>query len=64
MRDHKTNGVIKMDAEEVGGAARKATVKGTAAGDYINASIDGSGTACDDKILSIPRVEGGTGGGG
>lgn len=55
---------FKMDAQEVGGAARKATVQGTAGGDYINASIEGSGTACDGKILQIPRVAGGTEGGG
>jgi hypothetical protein len=55
---------FKMDAQEVGGSGRKATVQGTAAGDVINASIDGSGTACDGKILPIPRVAGGMSGGG
>jgi hypothetical protein len=55
---------FKMDAQEVGGTGRKATVQGSAGGDYINASIVGSGTACDGKILPIPRVTGGTEGGG
>ena len=60
----KSDRTFEMDADEVGGAARKATVKGTAAGDYKNASTNGSGTVCDDPILSILRVAGGTGGGG
>ncbi len=55
---------FKMDAQEVGGTGRKATVQGTASGDYINASIDGSGTACDKQLLQIPRVVGGLDGGG
>lgn len=55
---------FEMDAQEVGGAGRKATVKGTAAGDYITAAIDGSGTGCDKKMLQIPRVTGGLEGGG
>jgi hypothetical protein len=55
---------FKMDAQEVGAAARKATVEGTAQGQFINAMINGSGTACDGKILQIPRVAGGMGGGG
>ena len=55
---------FEMAAQEVGGAARKATVKGTAAGDYITASITGSGSACDDQVLQIPRAEGGLEGGG
>jgi hypothetical protein len=55
---------FEMDAQEVGGAGRKATVKGTASGNYINAVINGSGTACDGDNLAIPRVAGGLGGGG
>ncbi|MDR3533849.1 MAG: hypothetical protein P4L90_25210 [Rhodopila sp.] len=55
---------FEMDAQEIGGAARKATVRGTARGDYVNVSINGSGTACDGNILSIPRATGGIGGGG
>ena len=55
---------FKMNAQEVGGSGRKATVQGSAGGDYINASISGSGTACDGKILAIPRVAGGIQGGG
>jgi hypothetical protein len=54
---------FEMAANEVGGAGRKATIKGTAGGDYINVEIHGSGTACDSVNLSIPRVAGGTGGG-
>jgi hypothetical protein len=55
---------FEMDAQEVGGQGRKATVKGTAMGDTINAQIAGTGTACDGNNLTIPRVTGGMGGGG
>jgi hypothetical protein len=58
------NGSFDMNAQEVGGAARKAVVKGAAAGDYITMSIDGSGTGCDKQIFQVPRFEGGTSGGG
>jgi hypothetical protein len=58
------DGSFDLAAQEVGGANRKATVKGTAAGNYINAQISGSGTACDGDNLAIPRVVGGLGGGG
>ena len=58
------NRSFQMDAKEVGGQQRTATVKGNAMGDYINAVIEGSGTACDGKSLNIPRVTGGLGGGG
>src|SRR5271166_3184029 len=55
---------FKMDALETS-TGRKATVTGTATGDYVMASIHGSGTACDDKMLQIPRaVQGLEGGGG
>jgi hypothetical protein len=54
---------FKMDAQEVGGTGRKATVSGTA-GDYITAMIDSSGTACDKQVLQIPRDVGGLEGGG
>jgi|GEM_PF-3239752 len=53
-----------MNAQEVGGKERKAVVKGTAGGQYINAQINGSGTACDDVNLAIPRLDGGLEGGG
>lgn len=55
---------FKMDAKEVGGSGRNATVSGTAAGDNIAAMINGSGTACDGKMLNIPRFAGGLEGGG
>jgi hypothetical protein len=58
------NRTFEMDAQEVGGQGRKATVKGTAGGDTINAQIAGSGTPCDGNNLTIPRVSGGMGGGG
>jgi hypothetical protein len=54
---------FKMDAKEMS-TGRIATVTGTATGDYIMASINGSGTACDDKMLQIPRDDGGLEGGG
>jgi hypothetical protein len=60
----KKDGAFEMDAQEVGGQGRKATVKGTAAGEYINAVISGSGTACDGVNIAIPRAIGGVGGGG
>jgi hypothetical protein len=55
---------FEMAANEVGGAGRKATIKGTAGGEYINIAIYGSGTACDGINLPIPRVTGGIEGGG
>jgi len=55
---------FRMDAKEVGGAGRSATVSGTAQGEYVNAMIEGSGTACDGQRLQIPRVTGGIAGGG
>jgi hypothetical protein len=55
---------FEMAANEVGGAGRTATIKGTAGGEYINIAIYGSGTACDGTNLPIPRVTDGTGGGG
>jgi hypothetical protein len=55
---------FEMQAEEVGGTGRKATVKGIAAGDDIKVVINGSGTACDGENLTIPRVVGGMSGGG
>jgi hypothetical protein len=60
----KKDGAFEMDAQEVGGQGRKATVKGTATGNNINVVISGSGTACDGMNLSIPRAVGGLGGGG
>jgi hypothetical protein len=58
------SGAFQMDANEVGGAARKAAIKGKAAGSTINVVIEGSGTPCDGVNLAIPRVVGGLGGGG
>jgi hypothetical protein len=55
---------FEMNAQEVGGAGRTASVKGRAAGSYINAVINGSGTPCDGDYLNIPRVVGGLSGGG
>jgi hypothetical protein len=60
----KKDRTFAMDAQEVGGQGRKATVKGTASGSYINAQIAGSGTPCDGVNLAIPRTAGGMGGGG
>jgi hypothetical protein len=54
---------FEMNAEEVG-TGKKAVVKGSAGGTNISVQISGSGTACDSVILNIPRVVGGTGGGG
>ena len=53
-----------MNAQEVGGQGRKATVSGKAGGGYVNAMISGSGTPCDGQNLPIPTMAGGTGGGG
>jgi hypothetical protein len=55
---------LEMDAQEVGGAGRKTTVKRRAAGDYINVVVNGSATAPDGDYRNIPRVAGGMGGGG
>jgi hypothetical protein len=58
------NRTFQLDAQEVGGQGRKATVSGTAGGGYINAMINGSGSPCDGVNLPIPTFAGGTGGGG
>lgn len=60
----KKDRTFEMDAQEIGGQARKAVIRGTAYGPYVNIQISGSGTACDDVYLSVPRVSGGEGGGG
>lgn len=62
--DPNKDRTFEMGAQEVGGTDRKATTKGSASGNYINAVINGSGTACDGDNLAIPRVVGGLGGGG
>jgi hypothetical protein len=54
---------FEMNAEEVG-TGKKAVVKGSAGGTNINVQISGSGTACDNVTLNIPRVVGGLAGGG
>jgi hypothetical protein len=53
---------FEMDAVEVGGAQRKATVKGTAGGSYINVAIYNSGTPCDGINLPIPLATSSVGG--
>ncbi|WP_158921169.1 hypothetical protein [Acidisphaera sp. S103] len=58
------DGTFEMAASEVGGAGRKATVKGKAGGAYINAAIYGSGTPCDGINLPIPLSTGAVGAGG
>ena len=58
------NGSFELQGKEVGGTGQTATIKGTTGGDYINATINGSGTACDGDNLAVPRVVGGTEGGG
>jgi hypothetical protein len=55
---------FEMAANEVGGAGRKATIKGTAGGAYINVAIYGSGTPCDGINLPIPLTTSGVGNGG
>jgi hypothetical protein len=45
-----------MNAKEVGGAGRTATVSGAAQGEYVNATIEVSSTAYDGKPLQIPRL--------
>ena len=58
------NNTFELEGQEVGGTGKKATIKGTTGGDYINATIEGSGTPCDGDNLAVPRVVGGTEGGG
>jgi len=58
------NREFQMDAKEVGGEGRTAVVKGQAAGQYVAVVITGSGTACDNINLNVPRVAGGLAGGG
>ena len=54
---------FEMDAQEVGGQGRKATVVGRAGGGYINITIHGTGTACDGQNLPFPTSPGTVGGG-
>jgi hypothetical protein len=49
------DGTFAMDAKEVG-SNRTAKVTGKAAGQYINAVVTGTGTACDNQNIPIPRV--------
>ena len=55
---------FQMDAQEVGGSGRTATIKGTAGGTNVAIAISGTGTPCDDVVLNVPRVSSGLGGGG
>jgi hypothetical protein len=57
-KDH----TFQIDAK--GDSGKTAVVKGSATGDYLTASITGSGTACDDQVLQVPRAPGGLEGGG
>ena len=54
---------FQIAAEEFGGTG-KAMVTGKIAGDYVNLTINGSGTKCDGDVLPVPRAEGGMEGGG
>ena len=52
----KKDRTFEMEAQEVGGAGRKATVKGSAGGTNISISINGIGNPCDGVILNVPRT--------
>lgn len=41
-----------------------ASVAGSAGGSFIDISISGTGTPCDNVVLNVPRAGGGMGGGG
>ena len=56
------DGSFQTQATEVGGAGRKASVSGRAAGTNISIFISGTGTVCDNVMLNVPRVAGGVGG--
>ena len=55
---------FKIDAQEVGNPSRTATILGRAGGSFVALSINGTGTACDNVVLNVPRVTGGLQGGG
>lgn len=57
------DGSFKMNSQDTA-TGKTATISGSAKGDYIQSSVSGSGTACDGKMLQIPRDEGGLEGGG
>lgn len=57
------DGSFKMDGQDTA-SGKTATVTGAARGSYIQSTIEGSGTACDGKMLQIPRDAGGLSGGG
>jgi hypothetical protein len=52
----KKDRTFEMEAQEVGGSGRKATVKGSAGGTNISISISGIGNPCDGVILNVPRT--------
>jgi hypothetical protein len=52
----KKDRTFEMEAQEVGGAGRKATVKGSAGGNNISISISGIENPCDGVILNVPRT--------
>ncbi len=55
---------FKIDAQEVGGTGRNATITGRYGGNYLAIAISGTGTPCDDVILNVPRAGAGLSGGG
>lgn|SRR5690349_15376139 len=55
---------FKVNAQEVGGSGRTAVITGRYGGSYLAIAISGTGTACDDVILNVPRVTSGLSGGG
>jgi hypothetical protein len=50
------DGTFRMEAHEIGGTGKTATVEGTATGNYINISINGTGNPCDGRYLNFPRT--------
>jgi hypothetical protein len=59
----KKDQTFEIAAKEFGGTGN-AVVTGKIAGDYVNLTINGSGTPCDGEILPVPRAAGGLEGGG
>ena len=57
------NGKFSAQATEAA-SGKTATIQGQAAGTYLEISISGTGSPCDDIWLNVPRVVGGLGGGG
>lgn len=57
----QSDGTFSGNAKEVGGP-KAATINGTASGNYVTLTINGTGGPCDGKTVQAPRTSAGFGG--